>query len=152
MLLSLDRSRLFYIAVFGLLLNDLDFFLAIPIHFGGTFLSYLIIISSFHSLFWVCVFVSLVYKFMFCGGRWGAVCIFFFNGDCEGAGNLVLTCCFWKMFSFILEIIDPLGTESFCDTLESQLRKWDIALNSEGILSCFFVKSPHPPSTFFFTF
>lgn len=56
MFLSLGRDGLLYIVLFGLLLNDLDFVLVVPIRFGGTFLSYLII-SSFLKLIlsiWVC--------------------------------------------------------------------------------------------------
>lgn len=47
MFLSLGGDRLLYIALFGLLLSDLDFVLIVPIHFGGIFLSYLVIIFYF---------------------------------------------------------------------------------------------------------
>ena len=52
---------------------------------------------------------------------------------------------------FYFKIVDPLTTESFCDTLESQLRKWDlrgVTLNSKGILS-WFLSSLLPPYIFF---
>ena len=74
MFLSLGRDGLLYIVMFGLLLNDLDFVLVVPICFGGTFLSYLII-SSFLKLtlrIWVCEPSIQIY--VLCGG-----CFFFFS-------------------------------------------------------------------------
>lgn len=111
--LSLGRDKPFYIALFGLLLNDWDFVLVAPIHSGGTFLSsiYLIIIPpSLKLILNVCVCGPSVQIYCLC------LFAFFFLGVCDcgrGWGTWVQPAIFEGFLFYFGEMIYPFEHNEF---------------------------------------
>lgn len=87
----------------------------------------------------MCVCEPSIQICVLCWQVGGSVC-FLFNGDCAGGREPSFNMLFWKMFSFTLEIVDPLTTEFLwyigIPAGEIGISR-GVTLNSKGILSWF---------------